>query len=48
MKLPQLINRMENEGDATSADVFLTADAVNLILAKKKGLLTTYPIKCFN
>nr|AAD32554.1 iron-binding protein precursor [Ehrlichia chaffeensis] len=35
----QLINRMENEGTATSADVFLTADAVNLILAKKKGLL---------
>ncbi|KYW98853.1 Fe(3+) ABC transporter substrate-binding protein [Ehrlichia ruminantium] len=35
----QLINRMENEGEATSADVFLTADAVNLILAKKKGLL---------
>ena len=35
----QLINRMENEGTATSADVFLTADAVNLILAKKRGLL---------
>ena len=35
----QLIDRMENEGSATSADVFLTADAVNLILAKKKNLL---------
>ena len=35
----QLIDRIENEGKATSADLFLTADAVNLILAKKKGLL---------
>ncbi|MGN7618958.1 MAG: extracellular solute-binding protein [Ehrlichia sp.] len=35
----QLIDRMENEGTATSADVFLTADAVNLILAKKRDLL---------
>ena len=35
----QLIARMESEGPYSKADVFLTADAVNLILAKKKGLL---------
>ena len=35
----QLIARMESEGVYSEADVFLTADAVNLILAKKKGLL---------
>lgn len=35
----QLIARMESEGAYSEADVFLTADAVNLILAKKKGLL---------
>jgi iron(III) transport system substrate-binding protein len=32
----QLLSRMENGGEA---DLFLTADAVNLILAKKRGLL---------
>ncbi|MGN7661524.1 MAG: extracellular solute-binding protein [Anaplasma sp.] len=35
----QLIARMESEGQYSKADVFLTADAANLILAKKKGLL---------
>ncbi|KJV69235.1 Fe(3+) ABC transporter substrate-binding protein [Candidatus Neoehrlichia procyonis] len=35
----QLISRMESEGSHSRADVFLTADAVNLILAKKNGLL---------
>ncbi|MCU7611254.1 extracellular solute-binding protein [Anaplasma capra] len=35
----QLIARMESEGKYSKADVFLTADAVNLILAKKRGLL---------
>lgn len=33
----QLLSRMENGGEA---DLFLTADAVNLILAKKRGLLS--------
>lgn len=33
----QLLSRMENGG---KADLFLTADAVNLILAKKRGLLS--------
>lgn len=37
----QLIARMESEGVYSKADVFLTADAVNLILAKKRGLLQT-------
>ncbi|MDB1135333.1 extracellular solute-binding protein [Candidatus Anaplasma sp. TIGMIC] len=35
----QLIARLESEGVHSKADVFLTADAVNLILAKKKDLL---------
>uniref|UniRef100_A0A1B0FCI3 Uncharacterized protein n=2 Tax=cellular organisms TaxID=131567 RepID=A0A1B0FCI3_GLOMM len=33
----QLLSRMENGGEA---DLFLTADAINLILAKKRGLLS--------
>ncbi|WP_353274289.1 extracellular solute-binding protein [Wolbachia endosymbiont (group A) of Ennomos erosarius] len=33
----QLLSRIENGGEA---DLFLTADAVNLILAKKRGLLS--------
>ena len=40
-KAPQLITRMESEGIYSKADVLLTTDAANLILAKKKGLLQT-------
>ena len=35
----QLINRMELEGTNSPADVFITADAGRMILAKQKGLL---------
>ncbi|QJC27206.1 iron uptake protein A1 [Anaplasma platys] len=38
-KAPQLITRMESEGVYSKADLLLTADATNLILAKNKGLL---------
>jgi iron(III) transport system substrate-binding protein len=35
----ELIERLEREGDATQADLFITADAGNLHNAKTKGLL---------
>ncbi len=38
-KAPQLIARMEAEGDQTPADVFLPADVSNLESAARKGLL---------
>ncbi|QXK92214.1 extracellular solute-binding protein [Neoehrlichia mikurensis] len=44
----QLISRMESEGSYGNGDVFLTADAVNLILAKKKGLLQEVNSKILN
>lgn len=40
---PKLIARIESEGKNTEADVFLTADIINLLLAEKKSLLR--PIK---
>ncbi len=36
---PKLISRMVSEGENTKADVFLTADVMNLDMANQKGLL---------
>jgi iron(III) transport system substrate-binding protein len=35
----QLLTRLQNEGERTRADVFITADASRLIMAKQLGLL---------
>ncbi len=35
----QLLNRLEMEGERSPADIFITADAGRLIIAKEKGLL---------
>ncbi len=41
----QLLTRMENEGDHTHGDLFLTTDVTNLISAKRKGLLSAVDSK---
>jgi len=38
-KAPKLIERLLAEGDASPADVLLTSDVGNLVLAKEKGVL---------
>ncbi len=35
----KLISRIENEGELTKADLFISADVTNLILAEQRGLL---------
>lgn len=38
---PEILQRLESEGAASPADVFITADAGNLWLAESRGLLQT-------
>ncbi len=40
-KAPELIARMQSEGEASPADVFLPADVSNLEMAAQKGLLSS-------
>jgi iron(III) transport system substrate-binding protein len=43
----QLINRLELEGRNSPADIFITADAGRMILAREKGLLQKMDVSAF-
>ncbi len=47
-KAGQLIEKMKSEGDASPVDIFMTADAGNLEIAKQEGLLQSISSKELN
>ena len=47
-KANELINRLENEGKNSPADILITSDAGRLYLAQQKGLLQTIDSKVLN